>query len=111
MMLRRPVRRSRSRTEAAEPPVADDDPYALYLRWVEAGRPSMDDSEQGAGAALRGDPDMLAIDEEALDEPADGTSAGVRATATPSSGHVNALGSSTGAVASIRRRFRLFGRR
>ena len=31
--------------------------------------------------------------------------------ATPSTGHVNAVDAPTGAMASIRRRFRLFGRR
>ncbi|GAA1756979.1 hypothetical protein [Agromyces humatus] len=113
MVLRRPVWRSRSRLEAAEPPVADDDPYAQYLRWIEAGRPSLDDSEHRVGTPGGGDrdADLVATDDDTLDEPADETPAGVTAAATPSSGHVNAIEPSTGAVASIRRRFRLFGRR
>ena len=32
-------------------------PYVLYLRWVEAGRPSPDDYERGAGGLLVGAPD------------------------------------------------------
>ena len=111
MVLRRPLWRSRSRSEAVDPPGADDDPYVLYLRWVEAGRPSPDDDEQGAGTPAAGAPDDLAIDDEVPDEPADDTSAAVRPAATPSTGHVNAIDASTGAISSFQRRFRLFGRR
>ncbi|GAA1797985.1 hypothetical protein [Agromyces neolithicus] len=115
MALRLRVWRSRSRLEAAEPPLADDDPYALYLRWVEAGRPALDDSEPGAGAGAEtpraGDPDDFATDDETVDELADAPSAGARAAATPSARHVNAVDASTGATSSFQRRFRLFGRR
>ena len=111
MTLRRPGWRSRSRPEAADPPGADDDPYVLYIRWVEAGRPSPDGSEQAAGASGGGDPGDLVIDDEVPDEPADDTSADARPAATPSTGHLNAIDASTGAFPSIRRRFRLLGRR
>ena len=109
--MRRTLWRSRPRPDVAELPGADDDPYVLYLRWVEAGRPSPDDHDLGAGTPVVGAPDDLAIDDEAPDEPADDTSAAVRPAATPSTGHVNAIDASTGAISSFQRRFRLFGRR
>ena len=111
MAQRRSLWRSRPRPEAADPPGADDDPYVLYLRWVEAGRPSPDDSEQGAGPPVGRAPDDLAIDDEVPDEAADSTPAAVTPAATPSTGHVNAIDASTGVISSMQRRFRLFGRR
>jgi hypothetical protein len=101
--------RSRSQPGVAEPPGADDDPYVLYLRWVEAGRPSSDDAEPAAGATTNGSPDDLADEDWAADDGAD--DAVVVPAATPSTGHLNAVDAPTGAMASIRRRFRLFGRR
>ena len=109
-MATRRVWRSRSQPGVADLPGADDDPYVLYLRWVEAGRPSSDDAESAAQAPLRGDPDDLAADEGAYDDGAS-DDAVVMPAATPSTGHVNAVDAPTGAMASIRRRFRLFGRR
>ena len=106
----RQVWRSRSQPEVAELPGADDDPYVLYLRWVEAGRPSPDDAESAAGAAVGGSPDDLVAD-DGMDDDAVVDDAVVMPAATPSTGHVNAVEVSTGAMASIRRRFRLFGRR
>jgi hypothetical protein len=109
MKMRR-VLRSRSQPGVAEPPGADDDPYVLYLRWVEAGRPSADEAESAAGAAaVSGSTDDLVADEGADEWAAH--DAVVMPAATPSTGHVNAVDASTGAMASIRRRFRLFGRR
>jgi hypothetical protein len=108
-MTMRRVWRSRSQPGVAEHPGADDDPYALYLRWVEAGRPSPDDAESGA-PPVSGSPDDLADEDWAADHGA-GDDAAVVPAATPSTGHVNAVEASTGAVASIRRRFRFFGRR
>ena len=107
----RQVWRSRSQPEVAELPGADDDPYVLYLRWVEAGRPSADEAESAAGAAaVSGSTDDLVADDWVADAgPADDVL--VMPAATPSTGHVNAVDASTGAMASIRRRFRLFGRR
>ena len=109
MKMRR-VLRSRSQPGLAEPPGADDDPYVLYLRWVEAGRPSSDDAEPAPGATTNGSLDDLADDDWAADDRA-GDDAVVVPAATPSTGHLNAVDAPTGAVASIRRRFRLFGRR
>ena len=106
----RQVWRSRSQPEVAELPGADDDPYVLYLRWVEAGRPSPDDAESAAGAAVGASPDDLVAD-DGMDDDAVIDDAVVMPAATPSTGHVNAVEASTGAMASIRRRFRLFGRR
>jgi len=106
----RQVWRSRSQPEVAELPGADDDPYVLYLRWVEAGRPSPDDAESAAGVAVGASPDHLAVD-DGVDDDAEVDDAVVMPAATPSTGHVNAVEASTGAMASIRRRFRLFGRR
>ncbi|WP_157000762.1 hypothetical protein [Agromyces laixinhei] len=110
MAQRRSIWRSRSRAEVAEPPGADDDPYALYLRWVEAGRPSLDGSERAADPPIGGDPDDFATDGETPEGLVDDAGADVRPASTPSTGHVNAVGESTGAVASIRRRFWPFGR-
>ena len=104
-MTMRRVWRSRSQPGVAEHPGADDDPYALYLRWVEAGRPSPDGAEPGAPPPVNGSPDDLVADDGVADD------AVVVPAATPSTGHVNAVEASTGAVASIRRRFRFFGRR
>lgn len=109
-MAMRRVWRSRSQSGLAESPGADDDPYVLYLRWVEAGRPSSDDAESAAAVAVTPRPDDLAGDDGADDDGAAGEAVVVPA-ATPSTGHVNAVDAPTGAVASIRRRFRLFGRR
>ena len=109
-MATRRVWRSRSQPGVADLPGADDDPYVLYLRWVEAGRPPSDDAESGAGALIGGSFD----DPEADDGVADDVvvdDAVVMPAATPSTGHVNAVDAPTGAMASIRRRFRLFGRR
>ncbi len=89
-MRMRQVWRSRSQPEVAELPGADDDPYVLYLRWVEAGRPSPDDAEPAAGAAVNGSPDDLAADDGAADDGA-GDDAVVVPAATPSTGHVNAV--------------------
>ena len=47
-MATRRVWRSRPQPGVADLPGADDDPYVLYLRWVEAGRPSSDDAERDA---------------------------------------------------------------
>ena len=106
----RQVWRSRSQPEVAELPGADDDPYVLYLRWVEAGRPSPDDAESAPGAAVGASPDDLVADDGMADD-AVVDDAVVMPAATPSTGHVNAVDAPTGAMASIRRRFRLFGRR
>ncbi|MGG7465239.1 MULTISPECIES: hypothetical protein [unclassified Plantibacter] len=38
-------RRSAKRAALAEPSAVEDDPYAAYQRWVEAGRPSRDHGE------------------------------------------------------------------
>ena len=104
-MAMRRVWRSRSQSGLAQSPGADDDPYVLYLRWVEAGRPSSDDAESAALPPVDGSPDDMVADDGAADD------AVVMPAATPSTGHVNAVEASTGAMASIRRRFRLFGRR
>jgi len=104
-MTMRRVWRSRSQPGVAELPGADDDPYVLYLRWVEAGRPSPDDAESGEVPRVSGSPDDFVADDVVADD------AAVVPAATPSTGHVNAVEASTGAVASIRRRFRFLGRR
>ncbi|MFF2495329.1 hypothetical protein [Agromyces sp. NPDC058064] len=125
------IGRTRSRAEEA-PPGADDDPYALYLRWVEAGRPPIEEAESAARPGFAGDPEDLAIDDEAVDDPATAepraaptAAASVRggaaasparaataptAAATPSAGHVNATGAAA-AITPPRRGFWPFRRR
>ncbi|MFE6965219.1 hypothetical protein ACFVAJ_08905 [Agromyces sp. NPDC057679] len=107
------IGRTRSRSEETSPG-ADDDPYALYLRWVEAGRPPLEEAEPAGRPGFAGDPDDLAMDDEAVDDPA--TAAPRRAattptaTATPSAGHVNATGAAA-AITPPRRAFWPFRRR
>lgn len=111
-MLRRMIGRARSRSEEASPG-ADDDPYALYLRWVEAGRPPLEEAESAGRIGFAGDPDDLAMDDEAVDDPATDAPRRAAATApaaaaTPSEGHVNAVGA---AITPPRRGFWPFRRR
>lgn len=120
-MLRRLIGRTRLRPEEASPG-ADDDPYALYLRWVEAGRPPLEETEPAARPGFAGDPDDLAMDDESVDDPAaapvsGGTAAppsraatASTAAATPSAGHVNATGAAA-AITPPRRGFWPFRRR
>ena len=103
-MLRGMFGRTRSRSEEASPG-ADDDPYALYLRWVEAGRPPLEEAEPAGRRDFAGDPDDVAMDDEAVDDPATDAPR-----ATPSAGHVNATGAAD-AITPPRRGFWPFRRR
>lgn len=111
-MLRRLIGRTRSRAEEA-PPGADDDPYVLYLRWVEAGRPPIEETGPAARPGFAGDPDDLAMDDEAVDDPATAAprpaATAPTAAAAPSGGHVNATGAGA-AITPPRRGFWPFRR-